>query len=286
MSDYFCRVYRGAPQALHKVLMLVYPDLPYGLLARLSKRRDVFVNGVRCDGGMVADGSELSLYCTPAMVHLNVVQKEAGLLAVYKPKGVPSDGTYSFEGLVRYVYGDSVRMLHRLDTNTDGLLLFATDEPTYDLLSAGMRTHTIIKYYRALVWGEVDRAQTLRGYLAKDAQKGRVRIYDAPKEDAVSVACQVTPLMTDGRMTVVDICLKGGKTHQLRAQLAHVGHWILGDGKYGNDRINKEYGYRKQQLTSYRVEIHLSETDSPLDGMVITLPEDIVDVHLPHGTRE
>ena len=251
-NNYFTRIYRGEPKRLSKALALLYPDLSYRILEGLLDRRDVFVDGVRAEkNALIADGQSVSLYITPSLLRIRTIYQNENILLLYKPKGIESDGEMSFAGLARFCFGD-VMLMHRLDTNTDGLLLFAKTQQAYDVLYRAMKEGRIIKYYRALVYGEMHPCE-LQGYLFKDSKEGRVYIADEPSRGAVKVTCRVVNSLFQNGVSQIEIELHGGKTHQLRAQLAHSGHFILGDGKYGDDRINRTMGYKKQQLTAYRM---------------------------------
>ena len=270
--SYFERLYCGRSADIAKALPEAYPELPYALLAKLLRKKDVFVNGKRTATGMIFPGDSLDLFCAPGMISLQVLYRSQEVLAVYKPKGVASDGEYSFASLVRYVYPEA-RLMHRLDTNTDGILLFARTEQAYAVLFEAMRTHEIIKFYRARVHGKwALGSYTLRGHLFKDSKLGKVKIYDTPVKGSVKVSCDVTVVGTEGNTSHVVVRLSGGKTHQLRAQLAHSGHFILGDGKYGDDRINKAMGFSKQLLTAYAIEFAFEKDVLGLNGVKILLP--------------
>lgn len=233
-------------------------------------RRDVFVEGVRADkGAEIANGQSVSLYITPSLLRIRTIYQNEHILVLYKPKGIESDGEISFAGLARFCFGD-VMLMHRLDTNTDGLLLFAKTQQAYDVLYRAMKEGNIIKYYRALVYGEM-RPCKLQGYLFKDSKEGRVYIADEPKRGAVAVSCLVVDSQYQNGVSQIEIQLHGGKTHQLRAQLAHAGHFILGDGKYGDDRVNRALGYKKQQLTAYRLVFCLPDNKLGLDTTDIRL---------------
>lgn len=269
--SYFERHYQGNAFPLSKALEALYPELPFALLSKLIRQKDVFLNGTRVKDGVVRDGDTVNLYCTPGMIGLRVLYRSADVLALYKPKGVPSDGEYSFASLVRYVYPEAL-LMHRLDTNTDGVLLFARNQHAYGILYDGMKGHEITKYYRAFVYGKVTpRTQTIKGYLFKDAKAGKVFIYDAPRPGAVSVRCEVSVAGYDGACTHVEVEITGGKTHQIRALLAHSGHFILGDGKYGDDRINKQMGIKRLALTSYMVRFHFEKDVLRLNDVTISL---------------
>jgi 23S rRNA pseudouridine955/2504/2580 synthase len=279
MSRYFLRRYEGDSRSLGKVLTAVYPELPFSLLERLMRTRDVFVNGERArQDHVVQSGDMLDLYCAPTLIKLREVYRDGNLLVLAKPRGVATDGQYSFASLVGYVYGDKVTPLHRLDTNTDGLLMFACNAEAYACLYQAMQAHRITKYYTALVCGVVDAPLHLDGYLLKDAAKGRVKIVHRAQGDAAAVACDVTPIETRDGITLVRVMLKGGKTHQLRAQLADCGHFILGDGKYGDDRVNRARGYRRQQLTADALVLPEDIMLSNLGGLRIDLPEQYISI--------
>ena len=272
MEGYFSRVYHGVTRPLGKAVGDLYPDLPYALLRRLFKQRDVFVNGARAgEAQPLTDGDTVHLFLTPSYIRIRVVYRDDDLLVLYKPKGIASDGQYSFEGLSRFVFGDNLRLLHRLDTNTDGLLMFALNDVAYEILYRYNSEHLITKYYVAEVYGQVKREVVLDGYLAKDVEAGRVRIYHEPHEGAQYVKCKVTPVDMYEAYTVVHVKLRGGKTHQIRAQLADWGHFILGDTKYGDDRINRRFGKEKQQLTAFKLVFPLLDDLPALNGKVITL---------------
>lgn len=272
MSDYFAREYTYSDKPILKGLVLLYPELPYALLAKLLRKRDVFVNFSRAsEDCKLRMGDRVDLFCAPDMVGLKVLYRDDNLLALYKPKGVASDGERSFETLAAYCFGD-VKLLHRLDTNTDGILLFALNERAYEILRAGMQDKQITKYYRARVWGKMPMGErTLSGFLFKDSVKGKVRISDVKVKGSVPVSCVVRPVGYEGNTTHVELILHGGKTHQLRAQLAHDGHFILGDGKYGDDRINREFGFGKQLLTAYGVRFDFHPDPLGLNGVEILL---------------
>lgn len=270
--SYFERVYTGQTKSIGKVLSVVYPELPYALLMRLLRNKDVFVNAARVkENATVSSGSTLDLFCAPAKLALRVVYSDDNLLALYKPKGVSSDGPCSFEGLASYAFGP-VTLLHRLDTNTDGILLFARNDVAYEVLRRGMQSHEIIKTYMARVYGKMPLTPcVLTGYLRKDKVAGRVTVTDRPLPGAAAVQCKVRPLSYDGNTTYVELELCGGKTHQLRAQLAHCGHFILGDGKYGDDKINRRYDAKKQLLTATKIQFAFDNDVLGLNRIVISL---------------
>ena len=143
------------------------------------------------------------------------------------------------------------------------------------LLSAdlyGIESHGVqrlIRYYGAIEEGSIDPGAGMT--LLHETPISRV--YDAPRSDAVKVTCEVVASRYRAPVSEIEILLHGGKTHQLRAQLAHSGHFIVGDGKYGDDRINKRLGYTKQQLTAIKLGFALSYDPLGYNGRTIELPD-------------
>lgn len=259
------RRYLGAEKSVKKALPDLFPEVSYSELCALLRRRDVKVNGRR-----VSDGSET--LCVGAIVsvypkktkEIRVLYEDDTLLACYKPKGIASEGSPSFEECVRAEKGD-VRLLHRLDTNTDGVILFAKTEEGYRLLYDAMKEGRITKYYDAEVYGvpSVIGTVELRYYYKKDPQKGRAILSDAPKTGFLPVSLRFSIRSVTEHGAILSVELHKGKMHQIRAMLAHYGYFILGDGKYGSDEINRALGVSKTRLTARAVRFSLP-TDSPL----------------------
>ena len=165
-----------------------------------------------------------------------------------------------------------------------GLVLFAKNNKALNILLDKFKNHEIEKHYLAKVYNislNTNRlnklksdiktnsiqlkhgvSQTLEGYLFKDNKKSRVYISDIPKKGYSKIKTSVTLLQryNNGCM-LLDVELHTGKTHQIRAHLAHIGFPIIGDGKYGLNEINKKFGYNTQQLVSYKLKFNF-KTDS------------------------
>ena len=147
------RRYNGAEKSVRKALPELFPEVPYSELCALLRRKDVKVDGRRVSEGseMLPVGSTVVIYPKKTK-DIKVLFEDDNILACHKPKGIASEGSPSFEERVRAEKGD-VRLLHRLDTNTDGVLLFAKTEDAYRALYDAMKEGRITKYYDAEVYG-------------------------------------------------------------------------------------------------------------------------------------
>ena len=150
-------------------------------------------------------------------------------------------------------------VVNRLDRNTTGLLIFGKTLESLQTLGAALKEQNVGKFYRAICYGELKGALNLKGYLIKDERDNKVRLIDTPEEGAEYINTIVTPLASKNGVTLVEIQITTGKTHQIRLHLSAIGHPILGDMKYGEAEVNKRYyeshKVKHQLLHSYRLTI-------------------------------
>ncbi|MGI6238237.1 MAG: RluA family pseudouridine synthase [Christensenellales bacterium] len=212
------------------------------------RRRDVKVNGARSGGdSTVAGGDVLQIYLNPAHT-LDVLSQGGGLLAVVKPQGLPVDvdaeGIGADTALTRARAIDpGARLCHRLDAQTGGVLLFATEDNMHARCLAAFRARAVRKRYAAIVAGAFSDAHgEYRDRLAKDAARARVHVGTRGERMAHTRWFDASPL--DGGLTRVHLEPVTGRTHQLRAQMAHHAHPILGDDQYGDRALNRRFRTR------------------------------------------
>ena len=166
---------------------------------------------------------------------------------------------------------------HRLDRNTEGLILFAKDKASLEILLEKFQNHEIIKYYKCKVYGIFNKKNdVLEAYLFKDNKKSLVYISDEKKQGYRPIKTEYTVIEEniEKNYSILEVILHTGRTHQIRAHLAHIGHPIIGDGKYGINEINKIFGEKNQNLVAYKIKFDFSTNGSIIDylnGMVITL---------------
>lgn len=151
--------------------------------------------------------------------------------------------------------------LNRLDRNTEGLVIFAKSKINLEILKKSMKNNEINKFYLANVVGNPNwETKTAISFLIKDDEKSEVKIFDTPRKDAVKIQTNLTVInRSSGGTTIVMAEIHNGKTHQIRAQLAHLGFPIIGDGKYGKNADNKKFKEKTQKLTSFKIIFNLKD---------------------------
>jgi len=133
------------------------------------------------------------------------------------------------------------------------------------------------KRYLCVVLGKPKKSEgRLEGWLFKDAKKNQVYVYDSPRTGALWAATEYKVLKSRGELSLVECRLITGRTHQIRAQMAHLGHPLLGDGKYGVEKVNRRFGEKMQLLYSYSLRFTFTGESGSLaylDGKLVTAPQ-------------
>lgn len=179
-------------------------------------------------------------------MHLKVLYEDNHLIAVFKPAGVLVQGDKTgdeclMDEVKKYLKEKYKKpgnvflgLLHRLDRPVSGIILFSKTSKGASRISEQIRNHQLKKEYIALVEGEFkNNTGILKNYLLHDEKTNISRIFDSKKGDAQVAELDYEVLGTRGKKTLLKINLKTGRHHQIRAQLAHIGHPIIGDTKYG-----------------------------------------------------
>lgn len=247
---------------LTKLALYHLPDLSYSTLMRLLRDKDVKVNGKRVNADVTLNvGDVVQIYYSPTPTTRYIeIYRDENIIVIDKKSGWTSEEVFAD---LCTMHGE-VYFIHRLDRNTSGLMIFALNAEAEKELLAGFKKRTFTKTYRAQVYGvPVVKSACLTAYLKKNSDTSTVRIYDAPVAGAVQIKTGYKLLSSNEDTSELEITLWTGKTHQIRAHLAHIGHFVVGDGKYGNNAFNKSKKAKSQRLLAYSLTLCFS-ADSPL----------------------
>ena len=275
-----------AGQRLDRFLSKAVPLLPASLAQKYIRIKRIKCNGSRAERDTrLKAGDVLQLYIndeffdtprednaflTVAVPKLNIVYEDDQLLLVDKRPGLavhPHDGAEYGRTLIdhiqAYLYQKrewrpreenafTPALCNRIDRNTGGIVIAAKTAEALRVMNQKIKDRELDKRYLAIVEG-IPRPQqgSLTGYLFKDAKKNRVFVTDTPQPGAKSCRTDYRVLTSRGGLSLVECKLITGRTHQIRAQFAHAGHPLLGDGKYG--KLNRNFDRTYQALYSYRL---------------------------------
>ena len=243
---------------LSEFLLFSFNGLTKNTLYKALRKKDIRINDIKInENKMVHYGDNITVYIVDELLYKNTniekVYEDNNILVVNKPHGIEVTGNNSLTSTLEKEY-TYIAPCHRLDRNTTGLVLFAKNEESLNILLNKFKNHEIEKHYLAKVYGipKVN-SQNLKAYLFKDNKKSLVYISDISKKGYVPIETSYTLLdkNTKENYSILDIELHTGKTHQIRAHLAHIGLPIIGDGKYGINEVNKKFGCKIQLLCSY-----------------------------------
>ena len=288
-----------AGQRLDKLLFKYLNLAPKSFIYKMLRKKNITLNHKKCDGSeKTSVGDEVSLwlsdetidkfretkYFTRVPIHFKVIFEDEDILAVNKPAGLlsqkakPEDISVNEEA-ISYLLENQVitekslevfkpSVCHRLDRNTSGLLIVGKSLSGAQHMSALLKERTVEKYYLCLVEGIVKTSEHIQGYLIKDEQTNQVKISGQPVSGGHHIETFYEPVGNNGKYTLLKVELITGRTHQIRAHLASVGHSIVGDGKYGseavNDRFRRNYHLKHQLLHSWRMVFDERQLTAPL----------------------
>ena len=277
-----------AGQRLDRFVGKAVPLLPDSLLQKYIRLKRIKLNGkgAKRDTRLAA-GDVLQLYINDEFFEkpreensylkvgtpkLNIVYEDENILLLDKKPGVlcHSAGVWDYNTLIANVQAYMAQkgewrpkeenafapaLCNRIDRNTGGIVIAAKNAEALRILNDKIRDREIEKYYLCAVQGRPrPPAGRLENYLFKDAKKNQVFVKNRPEPGAKTAVTEYRLITSKGKLSLVECRLLTGRTHQIRAQMAHAGWPLLGDGKYGSERFNKDFGEKGQALYSYRLE--------------------------------
>lgn len=279
-------------QRLDKFLQKRFRTMPKSLMYKYIRKKCVKLNGKKCDiNSQLSEGDVLTFYIKDeffeaaeekhydflkAPKKLDIVYEDENLMLIDKKPGVivHPDKQYHFDSLVsrvlHYLYGkgeyDPERdkaftpaLVNRIDRNTGGIVIAAKNAEALRILNAKMKSRELEKYYLCLVYGVPPKKEdTLYGYITKNESKNTVKVHKTEVEGSKVIKTKYKVLNSNGKISLVEVELLTGRTHQIRAHMASTGHPLVGDTKYGKNKKAPE-GFRYQALYSYKLVFNFSE---------------------------
>ena len=276
-----------AGQRLDKFLTKLMPNLPQSMLYKGLRKDCVKVNGKHIKDGAfkINEGDILKLYFKDEFFEapnpdtafmqinprLDIVYEDENIILVNKRQGicVHADDSGSTDTLIEHIKaylwkkGEFLpeqentfvpSLCNRIDRNTGGIVIAAKNAEALRILNQKIKDRELQKKYLCLVFGHLEKKSgVLKGYLFKDEQKKQVYVYNSPRKGAKSYSTRYKVIKEFPDYSMVEAELETGRTHQIRAGFAAIGHPLLGDGKYGTNEINKRFRYNGQALYSYKL---------------------------------
>ncbi len=303
-----------AGQRLDKLLAKYLREAPKSFLYKMLRKKNITLNGRKAQGSeLLAEGDEVKLFLADETIdkfqgcqeHLQAVPQDTGsldilyeddhIVLINKPAGLMSqkaqpqdisvvelltahllaNGSITRQELLTF----HPAVCNRLDRNTSGLIVAGKSLAGLQAMSSLIRDRSMRKYYRCIVVGKMQGTQLLDGYLLKDSRTNKVRIFRSPGAGAKPVETEYHALASGNGLTLLEVHLVTGRSHQIRAHLSSIGHPILGDPKYGDEKINarfrRSHRVNCQLLHAQRLELPqaIEGTLSYLSGRVFTAPE-------------
>ena len=299
-----------AGQRLDKFLSKAYPLLPKSLMYKFIRTKKIKVNRKRAEiGQMLCEGDEILLFISDEFFPresdafykkikpvFGVVYEDENIIVANKPGGLlchsDEEGEQNtlIEQIKAYLWqkgeNDEEKensfapaLCNRIDRNTCGIVFAAKNAAALRAMNEAVKERKIDKFYLCLVHGvPAKREDTLRGYLIKDGGKNTVRVFEKkPRSgDAKEIVTKYRVISVEGENALLEVELVTGRTHQIRAHMASIGHPLIGDGKYAENSGDRKKGIYRQSLCAYKA-IFGDDVSAPLEklrGKIIELDKD------------
>lgn len=273
-------------QRLDRFLIKAFPSLKSGIINKAVRNKDIKLNGKRTETSYrLVRGDVVYVYFPDSLLEikpkdtdfmaagdrLSVIYEDENILLLDKEQGlvVHADNSNTTDTLInrikKYLYqkGEydpeneqsfAPSLCNRIDRNTCGIVIAAKNAEALRILSEIIKNRELTKKYLCILVGKPPKKEdTLTAYLEKNADTNQVRISAEKTSKNLTIKTKYRVLESVGELTLAEIDLLTGRTHQIRAHMAYIGCPLLGDGKYGINKINAGYGFKMQALCSYKL---------------------------------
>lgn len=274
-------------QRLDRFLIKMFPSLKSGNINKAVRNKDIRLNGKRTDAAYRLENGDVIYIFLPDYIisgqtekpddfmsagdGLSIVYEDENILLADKEQGlvVHADDNNTADTLInrikKYLFkkgeflpqNENVfapALCNRIDRNTSGIVIAAKNAEALRILNEKIKERQLEKNYLCIVLGTMPRPEDiLTAYLEKDSAENKVTLGNKKTKSNLTVKTKYTTVESCGDLSLLKIDLLTGRTHQIRAHMAYVGHPLLGDGKYGVNRVNMRYGFKTQALCSYRL---------------------------------